>query len=43
MSLDAGAGAPMTREELVCFLEQLADSFLEQPERWENADLASFW
>lgn len=41
MSLDARAGGPMTREQLVAFLDQLADSFLKEPERWENADLES--
>jgi len=41
-ALDARASQPLSRAELVGFLEQLADSLLEEPELWENADLESF-
>lgn len=42
MSLEARADARMTRKDLAAFIGQLADSFLEEREWWENADLESF-
>lgn len=42
MVLEHRVSGPLTREELVSFLDQLADSYLDEPERWENADLVSF-
>ena len=32
----------MTRAELAGFIDQLADSFVEQPEVWENDTLERF-
>lgn len=42
MSLEHRASGSLSSAELADFLGQLADSYLEEPERWENADLASF-
>lgn len=41
-ALDARASKLLSRSELAGFLEQLADSLLEEPESWENVDLESF-
>lgn len=42
MTLESRASGPLTRAELAGFLDQLADSLLEEPERWENDRLESF-
>lgn len=42
MSLESRASGPLTRAELVAFLSQLADSFVEEPERWQNNNLEDF-
>lgn len=42
MSFESRASGPLDRAELAGFLDQLADSLLEEPERWENDTLESF-
>lgn len=42
MSLESRAASPLSRTELAGFLEQLADSFVEEPERWENDTIEGF-
>lgn len=42
MSLESRASNPLSREDLVSFLGDLADSIVEAPDGWENPDLESF-
>jgi hypothetical protein len=42
MSLESRASGPLTRAELAGFIDQLADSYLENPELWENDTIESF-
>jgi hypothetical protein len=42
MSLDSRASHTLSREELVKFLGEMADSIDEEPERWQNSNLPDF-
>jgi hypothetical protein len=42
MDLERRAGQAMTRSDLAEFLEQLADSSVTEPERWDHSNLADF-
>lgn len=42
MTLESRVSEPLTRAELAGFIDQLADSYLESPEHWENDTIESF-
>jgi hypothetical protein len=42
MSFEGRASGPLTRAELAGFIDQLADSYVEDPEQWENDTIESF-
>lgn len=42
MGLEDRAQNPLTRADLAGFLDQFADSLLEEPELWENDSLERF-
>lgn len=42
MPFEDRADEQMTRANLSGFLEQLADSYIEQPEKWENNSIEDF-
>lgn len=42
MSFEPQASGATSRAELSAFIDQLADSYLESPERWENDTIDSF-